>query len=151
MCLCMLSFVCFSYSTCFPHFFRPVCLSARVLSSSCSVFRSYAIRLLSNRITFLSILVVVYFSHFFFSSSSRFSYTTMNANILEKTWYWDRKKKEKNNDECSSKKESPRRILSHSTSSLYICVQILFFSLFNKNFPYAGNHNKREWRWWWTT
>jgi hypothetical protein len=39
------------------------------------------------------------------------------------------------------------RILSHSFSSLYLSVYILFvflFSLFNKNFLYVRNHSKKK-------
>ncbi len=151
----MLSFVCFSFSTCFPHIFRPVCLSARVLSSSCFCFPfvCYTSSLKPHHISLsLSILIVVYFSHFFFSSSpSRFSYTTLNANIWKRTDIGTEKKREREieriNDECSSREEGLMRILSHSFSSLYLSVYILFvflFSLFNKNFLYVRNHSKKK-------
>jgi hypothetical protein len=126
----MLSFVCFSCSTCFPHFFRPVCLSAWVLSSSCSVFRSYAICLLTNRITFLSLSLYssshIFFS-FFFSSSSRFSYTTLNANILEKIDIGTEKKR-KIMMNARQEKKVPKEF-SHTLflPYIYLCVFSFFF------------------------
>jgi len=118
-----------------------------------SVFRSCAIRLLSNHITFLSFLIIIEFFSLCFSffplffSPSRFSCTTLNANILEekrrtKQIFGTEQRGEENNDECSSKRDGLYRILSHSISSLhlsiypsihlsiYLCVFVFFFFFF---------------------